>query len=84
MEAARKQAGDGHPRLFEDEQGQSEVWEVRRSTIEQRYARLIEALYDDSSEVPIEADVQYRDGRQARIETLVRVIAADAPVPVEA
>ena len=56
---------------------------VRRSTIEQRYGRLIEALYDDSSEVPIEADVQYRDGRQARIETLVRVIAVDEPVPVE-
>jgi long-chain acyl-CoA synthetase len=57
---------------------------VRRSTIDRRYARLIEALYDGSSEVPIEADVQYRDGRQARIETLVRVIAVDAPVPVEA
>ena len=34
VEAARKQAGSGTPKLFEDEQGQSEVWEVRRSTIE--------------------------------------------------
>jgi FAD/FMN-containing dehydrogenase/Fe-S oxidoreductase len=38
VEAARKMAGAGHPRLFEDEQGQSEVWEVRRSTIE--YTRI--------------------------------------------
>jgi FAD/FMN-containing dehydrogenase/Fe-S oxidoreductase len=38
VEAARQQAGDGQPKLFEDEQGQSEVWEVRRSTIE--YTRI--------------------------------------------
>ena len=34
VEAARKKAGDGRPKLFEDERGQNEVWEVRRSTIE--------------------------------------------------
>jgi Fe-S oxidoreductase len=38
VEAARKQAGDGQPKLFEDEQGQNEMWEVRRSTIE--YTRI--------------------------------------------
>jgi FAD/FMN-containing dehydrogenase len=38
VEAARKQTGDGRPALFEDEQGQNEVWEVRRSTIE--YTRI--------------------------------------------
>jgi Fe-S oxidoreductase len=37
-EAARHQAGSGTPKLFEDAQGQSEVWEVRRSTIE--YTRI--------------------------------------------
>jgi FAD/FMN-containing dehydrogenase/Fe-S oxidoreductase len=37
-EAARRLAGAGTPKLFEDEQGQSEVWEVRRSTIE--YTRI--------------------------------------------
>jgi FAD/FMN-containing dehydrogenase/Fe-S oxidoreductase len=38
VEEARKQAGDGRTALFEDEQGQNEVWEVRRSTIE--YTRI--------------------------------------------
>jgi Fe-S oxidoreductase len=38
VEAARKLVGDGRPKVFEDEQGQSEVWEVRRSTIE--YTRI--------------------------------------------
>ena len=36
--AARTQAGDGRTALFEDQQGQNEVWEVRRSTIE--YTRI--------------------------------------------
>ncbi len=38
VEAARQKAGPGRVKLFEDERGQSEVWEVRRSTIE--YTRI--------------------------------------------
>jgi FAD/FMN-containing dehydrogenase/Fe-S oxidoreductase len=38
VEAARGRAGDGSPKLFEDAQSQTEVWEVRRSTIE--YTRI--------------------------------------------
>ncbi len=38
VEAARSHAGPGNPKLFEDAQSQSEVWEVRRSTIE--YTRI--------------------------------------------
>jgi long-chain acyl-CoA synthetase len=57
---------------------------VRRATVDQRYARLIQALYDGSAEVPVEADVKYRDGRHARIATTVRVIDVEAPVLVEA
>jgi FAD/FMN-containing dehydrogenase/Fe-S oxidoreductase len=38
VESARDRAGAGHPKLFEDQQSQSEVWEVRRSTIE--YTRI--------------------------------------------
>ena len=38
VEAARREVGSGTPKLFEDEQGQTEVWEVRRSTIE--YTRI--------------------------------------------
>jgi Fe-S oxidoreductase len=38
VEAAREEAGSGSPKLFEDAQSQSEIWEVRRSTIE--YTRI--------------------------------------------
>jgi FAD/FMN-containing dehydrogenase/Fe-S oxidoreductase len=38
VEAARGRVGAGNPKLFEDQQSQSEVWEVRRSTIE--YTRI--------------------------------------------
>jgi FAD/FMN-containing dehydrogenase/Fe-S oxidoreductase len=38
VEAAHDKVGAGKPKLFEDEQSQSEVWEVRRSTIE--YTRI--------------------------------------------
>ncbi len=53
---------------------------VRRSTVEQRYTTLIEALYGDSGTVRVEADVKYRDGRQARLETQVGVIDVDTRV----
>jgi FAD/FMN-containing dehydrogenase/Fe-S oxidoreductase len=38
VEMARTHVGAGTPKLFEDEQSQTEVWEVRRSTIE--YTRI--------------------------------------------
>jgi FAD/FMN-containing dehydrogenase/Fe-S oxidoreductase len=38
VEAARERVEGGHPKLFEDERSQGEVWEVRRSTIE--YTRI--------------------------------------------
>ncbi|MBO0785988.1 MAG: FAD-binding oxidoreductase, partial [Actinobacteria bacterium] len=38
VEASRDGVGEGNARLFEDAQGQAEVWEVRRSTIE--YTRI--------------------------------------------
>jgi FAD/FMN-containing dehydrogenase/Fe-S oxidoreductase len=38
VEAAKDRTGTGTPKLFEDESGQRDVWEVRRSTIE--YTRI--------------------------------------------
>jgi Fe-S oxidoreductase len=38
VESARSHVGGGQPKLFEDSRSQSEVWEVRRSTIE--YTRI--------------------------------------------
>ena len=46
---------------------------LRRGTIEQRYADLIEAMYADRPSVGVRAQVRYRDGTEAKIETEVRV-----------
>ena len=46
---------------------------VRRSFIADRYAPLIEALYDGSSEKFVETEVTYEDGRKGSISATVRV-----------
>jgi long-chain acyl-CoA synthetase len=42
---------------------------LRRAFLEERYRELIDAIYADKREVPIEARVTYRDGRMGTIKT---------------
>jgi long-chain acyl-CoA synthetase len=42
---------------------------LRRTFLEERYRELIDAIYADKREVPIEARVIYRDGRMGTIKT---------------
>ena len=42
---------------------------LRRTFLEERYRELIDAIYSDKIEVPIEARVRYRDGRMGTIKT---------------
>jgi long-chain acyl-CoA synthetase len=42
---------------------------LRRTFLEERYRELIDAIYADKTEVPIEARVRYRDGRMGTIKT---------------
>jgi long-chain acyl-CoA synthetase len=42
---------------------------LRRAFLEERYRELIDAIYADKREVPIEARVIYRDGRMGTIKT---------------
>ena len=46
---------------------------LRRDVIEQRYARLIDAMYAGESGLPVEVLVRYRDGTQAQIRQQVRI-----------
>ena len=41
--------------------------------MEQKYDDIVNATYDDKPEVPIEAQVKYRDGRTATIRTVLKV-----------
>jgi long-chain acyl-CoA synthetase len=42
---------------------------LRRAFLEERYRELIDAIYANKREVPIEARVIYRDGRMGTIKT---------------
>ncbi len=46
---------------------------LRRSFIETRYKPLIEAMYEDRSEIQVEAEVKYRDGREVLLQTVIKV-----------
>ncbi len=44
---------------------------VRRKFVEERYRELIEGLYGDREEIPVEADIRYKDGKEFRMKTTV-------------
>jgi long-chain acyl-CoA synthetase len=46
---------------------------LRRTFLEERYRELIDAIYGDKTEVPIEARVRYRDGRMGTIKTTLSI-----------
>jgi long-chain acyl-CoA synthetase len=46
---------------------------LRRTFLEERYRELIDAIYADKTEVPIEARVRYRDGRMGTIKTTLSI-----------
>jgi long-chain acyl-CoA synthetase len=50
---------------------------LRRAFLEERYRELVDAIYDDKTEVPIQAQVRYRDGRMGTIETMLNIKSID-------
>ena len=67
-----------HKELDADDGELTRTQKVRRAFVADRYAPLIEALYDGSTERYVETEVTYEDGRKGRIKANVRI--ADAPV----
>ncbi len=56
-----------HKELDADDGELTRTQKVRRGFIAERYAPLIEALYDGSTEKFVETEVTYEDGRKGRI-----------------
>jgi long-chain acyl-CoA synthetase len=52
---------------------------VRRKFVEERYKDLIEGLYGDREEIPVEADIRYKDGKGFRMKTTVRIKQVEPP-----
>jgi long-chain acyl-CoA synthetase len=62
-----------HKELDPDDGELTRTQKVRRAFVAERYAPLIEALYDGATEKFIETEVTYEDGRRGRIAATVRI-----------
>ena len=50
---------------------------VRRGFIGERYKEVIDAMYTDADDIPIDTTIKYQDGRMARIKTTVIIRKLD-------
>ena len=62
-----------HKEFDPDEGELTRTRKLRRTFMEERYRELINAIYGDRTEVPIEAQVRYRDGRVGTIKTTISI-----------
>jgi long-chain acyl-CoA synthetase len=62
-----------HKEFDPDEGELTRTGNLRRAFVAQRYRKLVNAIYTDQTEVPIEAQVRYRDGRTGTIRTTVSI-----------
>jgi long-chain acyl-CoA synthetase len=46
---------------------------LRRTFLEERYRNLINAIYSDKTELPVEIQVEHRDGRLGAIKTIINI-----------
>jgi long-chain acyl-CoA synthetase len=62
-----------HKEFDPDEAELTRTRKLRRDFIEKKYQDLIQAMYEKAEEVPIQAKVTYRDGRQGTVSTTIKV-----------
>ena len=62
-----------HKELDPDDGEITRTRKVRRRTVAERYAAVIEALYDGSSSVLAEVEVTYEDGRKGKISATLAI-----------
>jgi len=62
-----------HKEFDPDEAELTRTRKLRRGFLEERYGQLVAAIHSDMTEVPIEAEIRYRDGRTGKITTTIRI-----------
>ncbi len=72
-----------HKELDADDGEMTRTQKVRRSTVAERYAPLIAALYDGSTQVHAAIEVTFEDGRKGVVEGDLRIVDV-ATYPVRA
>ncbi|MGB3501722.1 MAG: AMP-binding protein [Mesorhizobium sp.] len=71
-----------HKELDADDGEMTRTQKVKRAFVAERYAPLIDALYDGSKEKFIETEVTYEDGRKGRLKATVQIADAKT-IPVD-
>lgn len=66
-----------HKEFDPDESELTRNRKLRKKFIEERYQELVRAIYRDKTEVPVEAQVRYRDGRTGVLKTIINIKAVD-------
>jgi len=66
-----------HKEFDPDEGELTRTRKLRRTFLEQRYGKLIDAIYSEKSMAPIEAQVTYGDGRIGTIRTTLSIKSVD-------
>jgi len=72
-----------HKQLDADDGELTRTLKVRRRIIEEKYADLINALYDGSEHVSTETEVTYEDGRKGSIKATLELRDAKVFSPVK-
>jgi long-chain acyl-CoA synthetase len=62
-----------HKEFDPDEAELTRTRKLRREFMEEKYKDLVHAMYSDLAEIPIEAQVTYRDGRKGTVSTTIKV-----------
>jgi long-chain acyl-CoA synthetase len=62
-----------HKELDPDEAELTRTRKLRKAFMKERYRELINAIYSNKTEVPVEAQVRYRDGRMGMIKTTLSI-----------
>ncbi|BDG61438.1 long-chain fatty acid--CoA ligase [Caldinitratiruptor microaerophilus] len=72
-----------HKELDADDEELTRTRKLRRGFIHEKYAPVIEGLYEGRTHIPVQSRVRYRDGREALIETILKVqdLAPPASLP---
>ncbi|MCU0511344.1 MAG: AMP-binding protein [Anaerolineae bacterium] len=61
-------------KAFDADEGElTRTRKLKRRTLTQKYGDILEAMYGDRDSVQVRAEVKYRDGRTAVVETLLNV-----------
>jgi long-chain acyl-CoA synthetase len=66
-----------HKEFDPDEAELTRTRKIRRSFVERRYENIITGMYSPVSEVPVESEVTYQDGRKSVIRASVKVRTID-------